>query len=74
MLVLYSDGLSESANAAGDMFGDDRVQALTATLDRTSAARAGAQLLAALATFAGDTAASDDLSLAVIRRRRAPRD
>jgi sigma-B regulation protein RsbU (phosphoserine phosphatase) len=74
MLVLYSDGLSESTNAAGDMFGDDRVQALAATLDRTSAARAGAQLLDVLATFAGDTAPSDDLSLAVIRRRRAPRD
>jgi serine phosphatase RsbU (regulator of sigma subunit) len=55
------------------MFGDDRVQALTAALDRTSAARAGAQLLEALATFAGDTAPSDDLSLAVIRRRHVSR-
>lgn len=68
MLLVYSDGLSEAIDEAGQMFGDDRVRDLAAHLDGMTAPAAGQRVLTALADFAGRARPMDDLSLAVLRR------
>jgi sigma-B regulation protein RsbU (phosphoserine phosphatase) len=68
MLLVYSDGLSEAIDEAGQMFGDERVLDLAAHLDGMTATAAGQRVLTALADFAGRARPIDDLSLAVLRR------
>ena len=69
LLVVYSDGLTDALNDAGDFFGDDRLQALFAQLSGRSARDAGAYLLDAVDRFIGECRPYDDLSLVILRRR-----
>ncbi len=66
-LVLYTDGILEARNAAGEQFGAVRLE--EATLAAARGAADGAVLLvrlrAALATFAGGRPLEDDLTLTV---------
>ncbi len=68
MLVIYSDGLTEALNEAGDFYGDDRLRALFPGLSALSAGDAGARLLASVDAFIGETRPYDDLSLIVLKR------
>jgi len=67
-LVLYTDGIVEAHNAAGEQFGPARLE--EATLAAARGAADGAVLLtrlrAALATFAAGRPLEDDLTLAVV--------
>jgi sigma-B regulation protein RsbU (phosphoserine phosphatase) len=60
--VLYSDGLTEAQNNAGEMFGDERLHAALAggknPFDSTKAA---------LEAFIGQHAPDDDISLTTLR-------
>ncbi len=68
VLIVYSDGVTEAMNAAGEFFGDDRLRALLPGLGSVSAADAGRTILQAVDGFSGDTRPYDDLSLVVLRR------
>lgn len=68
-LLLYTDGVNEAENAEGEMFGEERLQALLAAHGAAGSARVVDEVLAALNDFAGGKAPSDDITLVVIRRQ-----
>lgn len=68
MLIVYSDGVTEAMDAAGDFFGDERLRDLLPGLGSRSAAEAGQTILRAVDAFSRDTRPYDDLSLVVLRR------
>lgn len=68
MLIVYSDGVSEAMNEAGDFFGDERLQALALELRAMTAPDAGAVILDGLSRFVGEAPQNDDVSLMVLRR------
>jgi phosphoserine phosphatase RsbU/P len=69
LLIVYSDGLTEAMNAAGDFFGEERLLALAPSLARDPAEQVGGRLLAAVEAFVSDAPRHDDLSLVVLKRR-----
>jgi len=72
LLLIYSDGISEAANAAGDEFGESGIlDVLQRTRGAGSAAVLDAVVKAAL-DFEGDRLQMDDMALIVLQRRRAP--
>ena len=68
MLIVYSDGLTEALNEAGDFFGEERLQALFPALAPLSAKEAGTRILASVDAFIGETKPYDDLSLVILKR------
>ena len=68
MLVIYSDGLTEALNEAGDFYGYERLRADFSTLSALGARDAGARLLTSVDAFIGETRPYDDLSLIVLKR------
>lgn len=71
LLVLYSDGIVEAANAAGEEFGEERVQRAVQANLHLSAAEIRNRVLAAVRAFTRDAAAADDQTLLVIRKTEA---
>lgn len=67
-ILLYTDGLTECQNMAGELLGEDRVHALLAAKGSESADAAMSALLDAFNTHRGEQAPSDDLTLVVLRR------
>jgi serine phosphatase RsbU (regulator of sigma subunit) len=67
-LCLFTDGVSEATNAAGEFYGRDR---LRATIERergaTSAVALGQAIISDVAQFVGGAEAADDLTLLVLR-------
>jgi len=70
-LLIYSDGLTEARNEAGDFFGEERLFALLRSLAGLRAAEMGARIIAAIADFVGEAPAHDDLSMLVLQRTAA---
>jgi sigma-B regulation protein RsbU (phosphoserine phosphatase) len=68
MLIVYSDGLTEALNAAGEFYGEERLQAAFTKLAPLSAKEAGARILESVDAFIGTTRPYDDLSLIVLKR------
>jgi hypothetical protein len=68
-LVVYSDGVSEAMNEAGELFGDDRLEQVVARAAGLSVDSLGQCVLDAVAAFVGDASPHDDLSLMVLKRR-----
>jgi serine phosphatase RsbU (regulator of sigma subunit) len=64
-LVLYTDGVTEARNAAGEQFGQDRLVALLGTCAGRSAAGIARRI--ELATMAHSPTMSDDLAVVVLR-------
>jgi sigma-B regulation protein RsbU (phosphoserine phosphatase) len=65
-LLLYSDGVTEAANSAGDDFGEDR---LVRTLRETTALAADCvtrEILHAVSTFS-ESSLGDDITVVAIR-------
>jgi serine phosphatase RsbU (regulator of sigma subunit) len=67
-LVLYSDGLTEAQNEAGEFYGMERFEALCKQLAGSSPTAFGERLVAEVALFEGESRRNDDLSLAIIQR------
>jgi serine phosphatase RsbU (regulator of sigma subunit) len=67
-LVVYSDGVSEAMNEAGDFFGDERLLAVVGQSNGLPPEAIGARVLDAVAAFVGDAVPNDDLSLIVLKR------
>jgi serine phosphatase RsbU (regulator of sigma subunit) len=68
MLVIYSDGLTEALNEAGEFYGDDRLREVFPGLSALSAVAAGTKILESVDAFIGTTRPYDDLSLIVLKR------
>ena len=68
MLVIYSDGITESLNKDGEEFGYARLEAQMRRAQRGSSDAALFSVLGAVQDFAATRPLIDDMSLAVIRR------
>jgi len=66
--LVYSDGLTEAQNAAGEFYGLDRLKLLCAQLSGVSAQAMGERVVADVARFEGDARRNDDLSLVIIQK------
>jgi len=69
-LVVYSDGITEAMNEAGEFFGDDRLRSVLQGRPGLSAQETGATLLAAVEAFVSHARAHDDVSIVVLQRTR----
>ncbi len=67
-LVLYTDGLIEARNAAGEVFGFERLEQLIARFaGGTSAVTLQKAILTELRAFLSEPAAEDDVTLVIVR-------
>ena len=67
-LVIYTDGVSEAMNAAGQMFGTQRLRRILRALAPEVPARAvTARVMSAVRVFVEDYPQSDDITLLVLR-------
>jgi Stage II sporulation protein E (SpoIIE) len=71
-LLLYSDGVPEARDAAGNEFGDDRIEAEVRRVGKVGATTLVSVLGAALAGFLGEQEPEDDISIAVLGRSTPP--
>jgi serine phosphatase RsbU (regulator of sigma subunit)/pSer/pThr/pTyr-binding forkhead associated (FHA) protein len=69
VLVIYSDGVSETQNAAGEEFGTTRLYDVIARNLDSSAAGLRDKIEAALTKFAQGTDSVDDLTLVIVKRQ-----
>jgi sigma-B regulation protein RsbU (phosphoserine phosphatase) len=67
-LVLYTDGVSEAANPAGALYGDERITGGFAKGAGATAAESVARLLASVRDFAAGAPQSDDITILALRR------
>ena len=65
-LLLYSDGVTEAANFAGDYFGEDRLVHLLRNNSAVSARDLVDKVVKAVSTFSGASRA-DDITVVAIR-------
>ena len=70
LLVLFSDGITESQNLAQEEFGEDRFAALLATLRDDPVETIQAKVFEAVGAFAGAAGQFDDITLVLVRRVR----
>jgi sigma-B regulation protein RsbU (phosphoserine phosphatase) len=68
-LVLYSDGVTDAQNAAGEEFGEARTQALLRSLAGRPADEIVTEVLGALEEFVQGTPQFDDMTILVLRRQ-----
>ena len=68
VLLLYTDGVTETMNTERQMFGEDRLRATIAANPEANAAQLLHTIIEAIQTFTGHVAQSDDLTLFVIKR------
>jgi serine phosphatase RsbU (regulator of sigma subunit) len=67
-LVLYTDGIPEAVNVAGEAYGFERLEAVLAGLpDDCSAAAATGAVMADVAGFTAGAEPSDDIAVLVLR-------
>lgn len=69
LLLLYTDGISESWDESGEQLGLDGLLSLAQTLPTESAAAAGQGLLSAIERFRGAAPAADDETIVALQRR-----
>jgi len=68
-LVLYTDGVTETSNAAGEQWGDQRLRTTITKRGSGSAGVLSATIVSDVATWRGvDGTSDDDLTLIVVRR------
>ena len=69
-LVLYTDGVVEAQNAAGEFFGDDRLREILAESGGNGIGAAGIRdrIVEQVNAFAGSEGPGDDLTVVVVRR------
>lgn len=69
-VVLYTDGVSEAANAAGEMYGEERLHGLAASLPPELSAREICdRILESVREFLDGLEAGDDITLMALRVR-----
>jgi len=71
LLLLYTDGVSESYDRSGEQLGLERLLQIARSLPTESAVAAGKELLAAVAGFRGTVPPADDETVVALQRRAA---
>jgi sigma-B regulation protein RsbU (phosphoserine phosphatase) len=66
LVLLYTDGVSEALNEAGDELGREGLMSMARAIDTCSAETFGTQLVSALARFRGGARATDDETIIVL--------
>ena len=69
LLLLYTDGISESYDESGAQLGLERLLSIARNLPTETAVAAGQGLLAAVARFRGTAPAADDETVVALQRR-----
>jgi sigma-B regulation protein RsbU (phosphoserine phosphatase) len=69
LLLLYTDGISESSDESGAQLGLEHLLSIARDLPTESAAAAGKGLLAAVARFRGASPSADDETVVALQRR-----
>jgi phosphoserine phosphatase len=72
ILLLLSDGIYEYEGAAGEQFGEARVEAIVRAHHDQSMAALSASLLDAVQAFAGGAPQDDDITVVLVKREPAP--
>jgi len=72
LLLLYTDGINESADESGEQLGLDRLLSIARGLPVESAAAAGQGLLSAVERFRGSVPPADDETVVALERRGGP--
>jgi len=72
LLLLYTDGISESCDESGEQLGLERLLSLAQYLPVESAAAAGRALVAAIERFRGSVPPADDETVLALERRGDP--
>ncbi|MEJ7712746.1 MAG: PP2C family protein-serine/threonine phosphatase [Pyrinomonadaceae bacterium] len=72
MLVVYSDGVSETNNRRGEEFGEVRLHEVVLRNRQASAAGMRDRIESALTQFAQGTPAADDITLVIVKVLNAP--
>jgi sigma-B regulation protein RsbU (phosphoserine phosphatase) len=67
-LLFYTDGITESMDAAGNFFGQARLVDVFRAHATGSAQEVATAIVAAIDKFAGDTEPSDDVTFFVVKR------
>jgi sigma-B regulation protein RsbU (phosphoserine phosphatase) len=67
IVVLFSDGVSEAFNVAGEDFGEARLLEVTRKSAESSTQQLLEQIIAAVRTFTTGAAQSDDITVMVLR-------
>jgi sigma-B regulation protein RsbU (phosphoserine phosphatase) len=67
LIVFFSDGIVDANNAAGEMFGDERLAQILQSLKNPTAATTAEAILDAVAAFQSGTAHFDDETVVVLR-------
>lgn len=68
VLLLYTDGIVDAENAAGELYGLDRLEALLRRYGRRPPEEIRRLLLQDVQRFAGDVAQTDDITLLILAR------
>jgi serine phosphatase RsbU (regulator of sigma subunit) len=68
LLALYTDGVTEGQNAAGELWGDDRLIEALRRLAARPAAEAAEALVREVRAFEGEAGAADDVTVLMARR------
>ncbi len=71
LLALYTDGVTEGANANGEMWGEARLVEALRRLGEAPATRIVATVVDEVRAFEGESGPADDITL-LVARRRAP--
>jgi len=74
LLLLYTDGISESYDESGAQLGLDRLLSIARSLPTESAVAAGKELLTAVARFRGAAPPTDDETVVALQQREGRRD
>jgi sigma-B regulation protein RsbU (phosphoserine phosphatase) len=67
VVVLYTDGVSEATNAAGEMFGEKRLAKILAASRGLAAGRILEAIQAKVGAFCGDRLPNDDVTLLILK-------
>ena len=67
ILTLFTDGVTEQENEAGDEFSVSRLEEVIRTKQRAPAAALVADITAAVSTFAGTKTQADDLTVVIVK-------
>lgn len=68
LLFIYSDGLTDAQNEAGEFFGEQRVLNLLTTFKDSSTNQLGETIISHVNRFMGEARATDDISIAIMKR------
>jgi serine phosphatase RsbU (regulator of sigma subunit) len=67
LFLLYTDGLTEAMNPAGDFFGEDRLSAIVQAHGASPFTTLRDEILTSIATFVGPAEQQDDMTMLLLR-------